>query len=270
MASSTSTACSVISSCSFDGRQPGGGEHLGDVVHPVRLGQLHRRDVDADVRRLVAELAPPARGLRARLLQHPPAERDDRAALLGQLDEPAGPDAAPRRGAASGPAPRRRAAAVDSSRPAAGTRSRNSPRPMPPRSPESSDEPGGLARVATVVELDPATAAQRLGPRTARRRPRGSARRRRCWPWPACATPMLAVTLTGRPSMTNGTDSASRRRSASRTGSPGTAGSAIEHEELVGADAGEQVRCRTPVAAGRRRPAAAGRQRPSRARRAGR
>ena len=69
-----------------------GAQRGDDVGHPARLAELHGRDVHADERRVLAQLAPPAGGLRAGGGEHPAAERDDRAALLGEPDEPARPD----------------------------------------------------------------------------------------------------------------------------------------------------------------------------------
>ena len=74
------------------GREAFGAQRRDDVGDPARLAQLHRRDVHADERRVLPQLAPPPGGLRARGGEHPAAELHDRAALLGEPDEAAGPD----------------------------------------------------------------------------------------------------------------------------------------------------------------------------------
>ena len=70
-------------------REAGRGERAERDLHQVAALELHRRQIDRDADRLG-----PARGLRAGGAQHPLAERDDQAGLLGERDELAGRDQA--------------------------------------------------------------------------------------------------------------------------------------------------------------------------------
>ncbi len=63
------------------------GERVADVGHDVALVDLPRREVDGD-RQLPARLrSQHARAVPAALVQHPPADRQDQARLLGDRDE---------------------------------------------------------------------------------------------------------------------------------------------------------------------------------------
>jgi hypothetical protein len=68
------------------GRQPGGGERSGDVGQESRLAQLARRHVHGHDGGRATEI-PPGRRLAAGVPQHPAADPDDGAALLGGGDE---------------------------------------------------------------------------------------------------------------------------------------------------------------------------------------
>jgi hypothetical protein len=63
------------------------GQHRCDGRDERRVGELGARDVDGHVQAPVGSLVPPAGGLGARQGQHPRAERDDQAGLLGHVDE---------------------------------------------------------------------------------------------------------------------------------------------------------------------------------------
>ena len=77
------------------GLEPGLLKHLLDLLVQVLLPELAGGEVHAHrQRRPVAHLGPPAGRLRAGLAQHPGADPDDQAALLGQGDELAGRDQA--------------------------------------------------------------------------------------------------------------------------------------------------------------------------------
>jgi hypothetical protein len=67
-------------------------QHRGDVLDERRVVQLARRQVHRQRRRVVAVRAPPAGRLGARGVEHPAADLDDEAALLGARDELVGPD----------------------------------------------------------------------------------------------------------------------------------------------------------------------------------
>ena len=81
-------ALSVSSSWSSRRWQAGLLQHRAHVGDQVGFAGLPDGQVDADERRVVAEPVQPAPGLRARGAQHPPAQRDDQAGLLGEFDEP--------------------------------------------------------------------------------------------------------------------------------------------------------------------------------------
>ena len=66
-------------------REPGMIEDIRDNARQAGIAQLARRDVDADVERLVGRA--PLRGCRARGTQHPFAERDNQRRLLGERYE---------------------------------------------------------------------------------------------------------------------------------------------------------------------------------------
>ena len=88
------------------GGHAGLGEGLLDRFHEAGLLDLAGGDVDAQEG--VGIHAGPAAGLAARLAQHPPADRQDGAVLLGDLDEFARARRARAPGAASGRALRHR------------------------------------------------------------------------------------------------------------------------------------------------------------------
>ena len=62
------------------------GQHLQDHARQVRVGQLHRRDVDTDLHRYRRAVVPPG-GLVAGPGEYPRADRDDQSAVLGEGDE---------------------------------------------------------------------------------------------------------------------------------------------------------------------------------------
>ena len=90
---------SVISSTSSDGSRP---ELVERVLHgrdEVVVGELAGREVDRDrERRVLVRLGDPRRGLRARFVQHPRADRHDQAGLLGDREELVGRAPDPRSG----------------------------------------------------------------------------------------------------------------------------------------------------------------------------
>src|SRR6266508_3653776 len=72
------------------GLQAGGGKGLGDLGGQVGLGELDRGQVDADAQLLAAgDGGLPVAGLLAGAVQHPGADRDQQAGLLGKGDEAA-------------------------------------------------------------------------------------------------------------------------------------------------------------------------------------
>jgi hypothetical protein len=78
------------------GGQPGGVDGAGHVLDHVGLLELAHREVDADERRPhQREAALPVAGRPAGRVQHPAADGDDQAALLGHADELAGHHQAP-------------------------------------------------------------------------------------------------------------------------------------------------------------------------------
>ena len=107
-ASSPRNTLSVTSSSSRLGSSPRRGERAEHGLGKPRAGQLRRRDIDRD-----AQPAGPARGLGARLADHPVADLVDQAGILDDRDEQVGRNVAARRMA---PAQQRLAPDLDAAR----------------------------------------------------------------------------------------------------------------------------------------------------------
>ena len=83
----------MISSWSCPGASPAAAEDVPDLAGELGIAALDRREIDRHPQPVRAALLP-CRRLQAGLLQHPAADRQDQAAVLGEWDEAVGTDPA--------------------------------------------------------------------------------------------------------------------------------------------------------------------------------